>query len=384
MTTPILIAGGGTGGHVFPALAVADALCLLGDVDVTMVGTRRGLEMRVVPVRGYRLELLDVEPIKGGGALQALRGALAAVRSMRTAFALVRRLAPKVVLSVGGYAAGPVALAAALRGIPVTVFEPNRTVGLTNRILAPLARRAYVSWAETGESFLRGTVRVVGVPLRPGFVPSLYTAQGTYKVLIMGGSQGAAALNERLPQAMAQVARHLPSLEILHQAGRDRDTSVRRAYEREGVGRVTVVPFLDDVSSEITYSDLVVARAGAATVAEISAIGRASLLVPFPYAANDHQRANARALQDAGGALCLDQTQADSSRLAHEILELLKHDARRTNMADAARAHGRPAAAHDVAVDLLRLAGLDPDIPVAMNGGRKKAARIRKPRREVN
>lgn len=367
MTPTILIAGGGTGGHVFPGLAVADAMQKLANVVVVFAGTARGLEQRIVPSRGYALELLEVEPMKGGGIVRAARGAFVAVKATGAAFGVVQRLRPCAVLSVGGYAAGPVSLAAAARGVPLAIFEPNSIVGLTNRLLSPFARRAYLAWDEAARPFRSSAPRMFGVPLRAGFTPRPYAPRGSAKILVMGGSQGAAALNERLPEAIARAARDLPNLEVLHQAGRDRDAAVRDAYARAGVTRVTVVPFLDDVAKEIADADLVIARAGAVTVAEIAAIGRASILVPFPFAADDHQAKNAASLAKAGGALAIRQEAADSVRLAAELTTLLTDDAARVRMASSARAHGRPQAAQDIAKDLLEVAG------IAVNGGSHKA-----------
>jgi len=202
----VLIAGGGTGGHVFPAVAVAESMEALADVDVVFCGTARGVEARVVPARGWRLELLDVEPMKGGGPARAVRGALVAARATVHALGLVRSLRPKAVLSVGGYASGPVSLAAALLGVPVAVMEPNSVVGLANRLLAPFAKRAYIAWDEAGARFRPRARRDYGVPLRAGFAPKPYAARGTLRVLVLGGSQGAAALNERMPEVMAPTA----------------------------------------------------------------------------------------------------------------------------------------------------------------------------------
>lgn len=367
---PILIAGGGTGGHVFPGLAVADALRALANVEITFAGTPRGLEGRLVPARGYRLELLDVEPMTGGGAARAVRGAFVAAKATAQATRVVKTMRPRAVLSVGGYAAGPISLAAALLGIPVTVFEPNSVVGLTNRMLAPIAKRAYVAWEEAGAPFRKSAVRVVGVPLRTGFVPSTYAPRGTARVLVMGGSQGAAALNERMPEALARVAADVPTLEVIHQAGKDRDDAVRAAYAREGFARVTVVPFFDDVAAEIALADVIVARAGAGTVAEIAAVGRASVLVPFPHAAADHQAKNAEALARQGGAVAIRQQAADATRLTMEITRLLLDDVARVTMADAARAHGKPGAAYDLARDLLELAGIPLGGAAPTNGAR--------------
>jgi UDP-N-acetylglucosamine--N-acetylmuramyl-(pentapeptide) pyrophosphoryl-undecaprenol N-acetylglucosamine transferase len=365
----ILIAGGGTGGHVFPAVAVAEAILVLADAEVVFCGTHRGVEARVVPARGWRLEQLDVLPMKGGGPLRALRGARFAARATLRSLTLVRELSPRAVLSVGGYAAGPVTLAAALLGVPVAVLEPNCTVGLANRILAPFAKRAYLAWPDAAGGFRARAPRWYGVPLRQGFSPRPYAARGTARVLVMGGSQGAHALNERVPEAIARLSVER-DVEVLHQAGRDRDEPVRAAYARGGVKASTVVAFIDDVAGAIEGADVVVARAGAATIAEISAIGRASVLVPFPDASDDHQARNAEALDRARAAVCLRQEAADPARLAIEIGMLLADDARRVAMADACRALGRPNAAHDVAADLLGLASIRPRaVDHQRNGG---------------
>jgi UDP-N-acetylglucosamine--N-acetylmuramyl-(pentapeptide) pyrophosphoryl-undecaprenol N-acetylglucosamine transferase len=360
----ILVAGGGTGGHVYPGLAVADALRSIADVDVVFVGTARGLEARVIPQQGYRLELLDVRPMKGGGVARAAKGAVIAARETVRAIALVRRIRPSVVVSVGGYAAGPVSLAAAILGVKIAVLEPNSVVGFANRLLAPFAARAYVAWEETGAKFRKGRARVVGAPLRAGFAPQPYAPRaGNARVLVMGGSQGAQALNERLPAAIARAAASVATIEVVHQAGRERDAAVREAYARENVSHATVTEFIDDVPKEIARADLVVARAGAATVAEIAAIGRASILVPFPHAADDHQARNAESLAGVGGAVSIRQEAADAVRLASEIVRLLMDDVARKKMADAARAHGRPRAAMEIARDLLDLIGIVPSLP---------------------
>jgi UDP-N-acetylglucosamine--N-acetylmuramyl-(pentapeptide) pyrophosphoryl-undecaprenol N-acetylglucosamine transferase len=364
----ILIAGGGSGGHVFPAIAVAEALQALVDVEVVFCGTARGVEAREIPSRGWPLELLEVEPIKGRGPARKVRAVIAAAHATVYALALVGRLRPRVVLSVGGYASGPATLAAALRGVPIAVLEPNRIVGLANRLVAPFARRAYVAWDEAAACFRKSARRRYGVPLRVGFSPSPYVAKGGSHVLIMGGSQGAAALNERIPEAIGRLRPSVRGLAVVHQTGRGREEAVREAYARQGITDVVVVAFLEDVAGAIAHADVVVARAGAGTIAEITAIGRAAVLVPFPHSADDHQTRNAEALAGIGAAICVPQDAADALRLANEIERLLQSDSARALLADAARAHGKPGAARDVAIDLLALAGMD-EGPRKSNGG---------------
>jgi UDP-N-acetylglucosamine--N-acetylmuramyl-(pentapeptide) pyrophosphoryl-undecaprenol N-acetylglucosamine transferase len=373
MTAPrILVAGGGTGGHVFPGIAVADALRALTDVDVTFAGTPRGIEGTVVPARGYALEMLRVDPLKGVGALKATKGALVAARATLAAFALVRKVKPAAILSVGGYAAGPVALAGVSLGIPLAILEPNSMLGLTNRVLVPFCKRAYVAWSELADRIGPAKARVFGVPLRQGFAPRPYAPSDTARVLVLGGSQGAAALNERVPAALARVKKTVSTLEVLHQAGRDRGAKVREAYAGRAIA-ADVREFVDDMPRAMEWADVIVARSGAATVAEIAALGRASILVPFPFAADDHQFKNAMALASLGGAVCIRQDDATVERLGAELLRVLGDSALRVRMADAANGHGRPHAAADIARDLLVVADISPKSPPT-NGTRSNGS----------
>lgn len=369
--TTVVIAAGGTGGHVFPGLAVADALRARGDVHVVFAGTPRGLEGKIIPAQGYDLEMLHALPLKGGGPARAGLAAAVAARETVRAAARIRRLKPSALLSVGGYAAGPMALAAALLGVPVSLLEPNSVPGFANRIMAPLARRVFVAWPEVAQALGRKRSRVVGVPLRTAFAPSRYqppAAGQPARVVVLGGSQGAAALNERLPEALGRAVADLHKgpagaarreVEILHQTGEGREAAVAAAYARELSGshaRATARPFLDDVAGALQQADLVVARAGAVTLAEIAAVGRASLLVPFPFAADDHQWKNAQSFAELGACVCLRQEAADTVRLATELGRLLGDDALRGAMAGRARAHGKPEAAATVARELLEVA----------------------------
>ncbi len=331
-----MIAGGGTGGHVFPMLAVGDALRAQdAAADVFYVGTARGLEARVVPARGDDLELLDVAPLVGGGATGFVRGAWRAATSLGPARALVRRRRPDAVLSVGGYAAGPVSLAAWSVGIPVAILEPNGVFGLANRLLAPIASRAYTGFGNSGRSFAREKVRDLGVPLRSTFERQKYRADaGRFHVLVLGGSQGAMALNEAMPEAFASVLREIPFATICHQTGRGKAAQVERAYAAlPNRSAVRVLEFVDDVAKELASADVVVQRAGASSLAELCVVGRASILVPFPFAAGQHQLANARSVEAEGGARVVEQRDATSARLARELLDLGRSPVAREGMA---------------------------------------------------
>lgn len=359
MTRPtILLAGGGTGGHVFPLLAVADALSALEpELDCVFVGTERGIETRVVPQRGYRLELADVLPLRGGGVRGAAAGTLRALRAVGDGHKLVQRLAPRAVLSIGGYAAGPVSLAAAIRRIPLALIEPNSVMGLANRLIAPLVSRAYTAFDPVERHFRGSVVLRTGVPIQRGFSPRPYElVPDELSVLVLGGSQGAVALNDTVPRALARLKN---KVSIVHQAGPQHGAAVERRYRDLGLTEgVRVISFIDDMPEAIARASLVIGRAGASTVSEITAIGRPSVLIPFPYAAGDHQRHNALSLEDAGAALCIPQERATAGRLAELVSGLLNDAFRLKTMAAAAIAFGRPSAARDVAEDLLSLAGL--------------------------
>jgi UDP-N-acetylglucosamine--N-acetylmuramyl-(pentapeptide) pyrophosphoryl-undecaprenol N-acetylglucosamine transferase len=354
----VLIAGGGTGGHVFPMLAVGDAIrAVERDADVFYVGTARGIESRVMKERGEDLELLDVAPLRGGGVRGFLSGMVRAARSLPAARKLVARRRPDVVLSVGGYAGGPVALAARMMGVPLAILEPNGVLGLSNKLLVPVIDRAYTGFGDLDRRLRGDVARAFGVPLRRAFERSTYQPEaGRLRVLVLGGSLGAVALNQAVPAAFAKLVAEVPRATIVHQTGRGRSEEVRAAYAAEGITTAArVSDFIDDVASELASADVVIQRAGASSLAELCAIGRPSILVPFPFAADQHQLANARSLEKAGAAVALPQAEATSERLARELLGLANDPARRERMAECAAREGKPEAARDIALDLLEL-----------------------------
>jgi UDP-N-acetylglucosamine--N-acetylmuramyl-(pentapeptide) pyrophosphoryl-undecaprenol N-acetylglucosamine transferase len=350
----VLLAGGGTGGHVFPMLAVAEALTRLSpDVRSVFVGTERGLETRVAVEKGYPLELMRVLPIRGGGLAGAARGAWYATRAVVDALRLLERLAPKMVISFGGYASGPVSLAARIASLPLALLEPNAVLGFSNRLLAPMVGRAYTAFAEVERFFPPARVLRTGVPLRDGFAPRPYRRNGgAVRILVLGGSQGAKSLNEAVPEALARVG---SKTEVVHQCGPRWAQDVEARYRSLGLStRARVVPFIDDVPSALGDSDLVIARSGASAVSEICAVGRPSVLVPYPFAAGDHQRHNALALERAGAARVTEAAEIEPKRLAALIERLIDNPATLAAMADAACRLGRPGAADAIASDVLR------------------------------
>lgn len=354
----VLIAGGGTGGHVFPMVAVGDAVRALDpSARVVYVGTARGIEVRVMRERGDDLVLMDIAPLRGGGLGGFVKGMARAAGSLPDARSLIKKLAPSVVLSVGGYAGGPIALAARVAGVPVTMLEPNSVLGLSNRLLTPFVERAYVAFPEA-ERFLRpSVVRRTGVPLRRAFAPSPYAARvGEMEILVLGGSQGATALNEVVPRAIAAAVTEGAQLRVTHQTGKDREADVRALYDRLGLAETRVIPFIDDVAAALASADLVIERSGASSLSELCAVGRASILIPYPFAADNHQYKNAKSLERSGASIAISQDEATPARISAELVALAQNPSRRARMADAARALGRPDAARDVARDLLDLA----------------------------
>jgi UDP-N-acetylglucosamine--N-acetylmuramyl-(pentapeptide) pyrophosphoryl-undecaprenol N-acetylglucosamine transferase len=347
--TTILIAAGGTGGHLFPGIAVADELRRRDpDVRVVFVGTPRGLESRLVPRAGYALELLPILPLNGVGPARLLRGLLALPWALLRAAALVWRERPRAVLGIGGYAGGPLALVAALMGVRTVILEPNAKPGFTNRVLRPFAAAAACCYEETRRSFGPKGV-VTGNPVRGGFARLAPRAPGTpRRVLVFGGSQGSRVLN----QAVVAALPHLPQdARLVHQTGPAMQAEVEAAYRAAGRAD-EVLAFLDDMEQRFEQADLIVCRSGATTCAELTAAGKASLLVPFAQAADDHQRSNALALQAAGAACVLEERALTGAALATAVADLLGDAARLAAMQDAARQLGRPDAAGAVA-DLL-------------------------------
>ncbi len=353
--TSMVFAGGGTGGHVFPLIAVADAVrALAPEIALVFVGTERGLETKVVPERRYALELLRVLPMRGNGIAGAVRGAAQALSAIPKARALLARHTPSVVFSIGGYAAGPISVAARSLGIPLALMEPNSAIGLANRLVAPLVERAYTAFPESERHFSPARVLRTGVPLRDGFRPVAYEPGAELRVLVLGGSQGAASLNDAVPRALAAVKTRVS---VVHQAGAGKDEVVRALYAELGRASIArVVPFIDDMPRALAAADLVIGRAGAGAVAEICAVGRPSLLIPYPYA-GDHQRHNAEWLAREGAAVMVLAREATVPRLLTELGRLAAEGTLLRRMAKDATRLGRPDAALVIARDLLRLAG---------------------------
>jgi UDP-N-acetylglucosamine--N-acetylmuramyl-(pentapeptide) pyrophosphoryl-undecaprenol N-acetylglucosamine transferase len=358
MKKTIILAGGGTGGHVFPLVAVAKAMnALRPDVELLFVGTDRGMESKFVPAQGFPLRLFEVLPMRGGGVAQLARGAGRALKLVPDSIALLRESGAIGVLSIGGYAAGPVSFAAYLAGLPLGLIEPNSVIGLSNQLIAPLVDRAYTAFSVTERYFAPDVVRSFGVPLRPGFFPLQYSKFASEKsLLILGGSQGAKALNELLPQVLAELPFRV---RVVHQCGEKHAREVEERYASAGMTSVRVVPFIDDMTRELGAADLVISRSGASAVSEIAAVGRPALFIPYPYASGDHQRVNAEVLAALGGAAVVSGRDTRASDLREALLHLLGPGVDLAKMAESSAQFGRPQAASAIARDFFAVCGID-------------------------
>ncbi len=347
----VVIAGGGTGGHLFPGIAVAEELRRRHpEVAIHFVGTPAGIEVRAVPKTGFGLSLLNVVPLRGGGVKQLLRGFLSVPKALWQSIKLIRKLKPDVVLGVGGYASGPAVLAAYLCRVPTIILEQNAAPGLTTRLLAPFVRRIC---AALPSPMLKGPrVTVVGNPIRAAFGhardSTFVLPSDTLHLLVFGGSLGAHALNNVVVPAVQAIRAAGVSVDVIHQTGRGAFEKVCATTEASGVSGIRVVDFIDNMAEALSWSHLVVCRAGAGSIAELGTIGRPSILVPFPHASDDHQHANAKAWETLGAAICLPQGNLTAETLASQVVALVRDPDQMSRMAYAAKSSGKPDAAEAV------------------------------------
>lgn len=357
----ILIAGGGTGGHIIPALAVARELELRHGAETLFVGTARGMEIRLVPEAGFRLRLIDVGPLNRVSLATRLKTLLNLPKSISECKRLMREFQPNVVFGVGGYASGPAMAAALQLKIPTMAFEPNAMPGLANRLVGKRVQAAAVNFPAAKAWF--NNCEVTGIPVRPAFF-SLEPPPATAPphLLVFGGSQGARLFNTRLPKVICQLMDVVPGLTVLHQSGVRNAAETEEAYKASGAdpARWQVRPFLDDMPAQFGRAHLVMARSGASTVAELAAAGKPALLVPFAAAADQHQRRNAEAMVKAGAAVMLQESELDiPGKLVDALWGLLTAPQRLARMAAAARTQAHPDAAERIA-DLLASLALRP------------------------
>jgi UDP-N-acetylglucosamine--N-acetylmuramyl-(pentapeptide) pyrophosphoryl-undecaprenol N-acetylglucosamine transferase len=363
----IIIAGGGTGGHVIPALAIAQQLKKQFAAEVLFIGTARGIETRLVPQAGFPLELIQVGALKNVSLATRAKTMFDLPRALWTAGRMLNDFRPDVVIGVGGYASGPAMLAAIRRRIPTLAFEPNVVPGFANRLVARFVSAAAVHFEETCEYFRNA--KVTGVPVREAFFKiaakhiTPNAPDGIPAVLVFGGSQGAHAINQAMIESLPGLRAKIPAIHIIHQTGQRDYESVLAAYQQLGMAQLDIVKtrvaplapfgevhkFIDDMPANFARADLLVCRSGASTVGEITAAGKPAIFVPFPRAADDHQNVNARALERAGAAVVVEESNLEAAYLVDTIAALLNDPARLRSMSEAAKSLAHPNAVQEIA-----------------------------------
>lgn len=337
-----LIVGGGTGGHVIPAIAIARELKSAYHAEILFMGTPRGVEGRMVPAAGFELRMVQVGGLKNVSVMTRLKTAFALPTAIFAASKIISDFKPTVVVGVGGYASGPGMIAAILRGVPTLAFEPNLVPGFANRKVARYVKGAAVQFAATAKYFRNA--QVTGVPIRKEFA-SISGLPQEQVLLATGGSQGAHAINQAICDALPKLKQSLPELRIIHQTGQKDEQPTRDAYVQAQVfGEVSA--FIENMAQAFAKATVLVCRSGASTVAEVAAAGRVAVFIPFPHAADDHQKHNAQALVDAGAAVMIEQKDLTAERLHAALVELFGDRARLETMSAAARrmAHNDAAA----------------------------------------
>jgi len=351
-----ILAGGGTGGHVIPALAIANELKKNYGAEVLFIGTARGIENRLVPAAGYPLKLVRVGALKNVSLMTRAKTAFDLPRAVWDASRMLNEFAPDVVIGVGGYASGPAVLAAVVKHIPTLAFEPNVVPGFANRVVARFVSGAAVHFEETAKYFRHA--EVTGVPVRQAFFEIPAKRGGVPTLLVFGGSQGAHAINEAMIRCLPELRRQAPGIHIIHQTG-ERDYNDALAAYASLHESAEVFKFIEDMPGAFARADLVVCRSGASTVAEITAAGKPAIFVPFPRAADDHQRVNAEALARVGAAVVVEESKLEGVWLAETIAALLGDQARLHAMSETARGLAHPNAARDIAAMAARVAGIE-------------------------
>ncbi|MGB7848444.1 MAG: undecaprenyldiphospho-muramoylpentapeptide beta-N-acetylglucosaminyltransferase [Candidatus Acidiferrum sp.] len=344
----LLIAGGGTGGHVIPAIAIAQEWLSRGkEREVVLVGTQRGIEMKLVPAAGLPLETIRVAGLKGKSGTTLLKNLAMLGTGLSDAFGVVKRHKPKVAFGVGGYAAGPMLLATWLRGIPNVIFEPNAEPGLTNRVLARLAKRIATGYTASARAWGSKAV-VTGCPVRPEFFAiQTRKPEKPFRLLVTGGSQGALPINRAFMEAAELLAKRKTEMEIVHQTGERDYNNVRAAYAQHEM-QVEVAPFLTNMAERFAWADVIVCRAGAITAAEVAAAGRAAIFIPFGKATDSHQLRNAQEMTNAGAARLIIEAELTAARLSKEIFSLLDQPGEIEALSEKARSLARPDAVREI------------------------------------
>jgi UDP-N-acetylglucosamine--N-acetylmuramyl-(pentapeptide) pyrophosphoryl-undecaprenol N-acetylglucosamine transferase len=359
----IIIAGGGTGGHVIPALAIAQQLKKQLGAEVLFIGTARGIETRLVPQAGFPLELIQVGALKNVSLMTRAKTMFDLPRAIAASSRMLSEFDPEVVIGVGGYASGPAMVAAIRRRLPTLAFEPNVVPGFANRMIARWVSAAAVHFEETCRYF--PNCRVTGVPVREAFFaipPKSISSEvaGAPTLLVFGGSQGARAINQAMTtiESLAGLRARIPGIHIIHQTGQRDYDRVLAAYQQSGISG-EVHKFIDDMPETFGRADLLVCRSGASTVGEITAAGKPAIFVPFPAAADDHQNVNARALERAGAAVVVEESNLGAAYLVDTIAALIGDARRLQGMSAAAKSLAHPKAVEEIAEMVVRLAAAE-------------------------
>jgi len=348
----LLIAGGGTGGHVFPAIAIAQEWLSRGkEREVVLVGTQRGIEMKLVPAAGLPLETIRVAGLKGKGGITLLKNLGMLGTGLSDAFTVLKRHKPVAAFGVGGYAAGPMMLATWLRGVPNVVFEPNAEPGLTNKVLARFAKKIATGYEVSAKAWGAKAV-VTGCPVRPEFFAiQPRKPEKPFRLLVTGGSQGALPINRTFMEAAELLAKRKAELQIVHQTGERDYNNVRAAYTRQEM-QVEVAPFLANMAERFAWADVIVCRAGAITVAEVAAAGRAAIFIPFGKATDSHQLRNAQEMTNASAGRLIAEPELNAERLTKDIFSLLDQPGEIERLSTKARGLAHPSAVREI-VDLI-------------------------------
>ena len=331
----IVIAGGGTGGHLFPGIAIAEEFLRRDDkAEVIFIGTKKGIESRLLGPLGYELREIDIEGVKGRGFKALVRGVYQIPLSMWQARRILKKFGPHIVIGVGGYVSGPAVLTAHFMNIPTVIAEQNAVPGITNRILGKFTNKIFVTYTQTQKYFPQDKVILSGNPVRAAFAAGRSKAKEKkdfWQLLIFGGSQGAEAINKAVINMLPQLQNMKNKVRVVHQTGARQFEKVKKTYKQFGI-QVKVLPFIVDMAGAYAAADLIICRAGATSLAEITAAGKAAILIPYPWAANDHQTKNAQAIAKAGAAVVIKENELTSSRLFGVVEKLLNNEKKLEDM----------------------------------------------------
>jgi UDP-N-acetylglucosamine--N-acetylmuramyl-(pentapeptide) pyrophosphoryl-undecaprenol N-acetylglucosamine transferase len=353
----VIIAGGGTGGHIFPAISIAEEILKRNTENkVLFVGTVEGLEGKLLSKRDYPVEFINSRGIKGKGFIESLKSIVCALKGVIDSLKIIKRYKPDLVLGVGGYVSGPVVFAAALLLIPTAICEQNSVPGITNRILSIFVKRVFASFEDSVRFFSQKKTIVVGNPVRSNILMNneYGQEQDSFTILVFGGSQGAHKLNLLVPHTFGTLRRN--DVFLIHQTGEVDLEDVRKAYEWYGV-RADILPFIEDIGAVYKASNLVIGRAGAGTIAEITALGKPAVLIPYPFATYNHQLENAKVLERAGAAIVIEEKDAVPERLADILKDLLNKD-KLKELSERSKILGKPDAAQKIVDEIERLTGV--------------------------